>query len=74
MRPRTQRFVKGPFTELAVPLMKTRLYDREAYDATISSLSNKSVSNLPIALKNAQKFTVKLVDQLRSTRAARWLI
>jgi len=72
--PRTQRFIEERFTELAVPVMKTRLYDREAframfsYGGTIAGLSNKSVSNLPTALQNAREFTAEIVDRLRSTR------
>src|SRR5271155_4585499 len=69
--PRTQRFIEERFTELAVPVMKTRLYDREAfraifsYGGTIAGLSNKSVSNLPTALQNAREFTAEIVDRLR---------
>jgi chromosome partitioning protein len=72
--PRTQRFIEERFTELAVPVMKARLYDREAframfsYGGTIAGLSNKSVSNLATALQNAREYTAEIVDRLRGTR------
>jgi len=73
--PRTQRFIEERFTELAVPVMKTRLYDREAfravfsYGGTIAGLANKGVSNLPTALQNAREFTAEIVELLRVAKS-----
>jgi chromosome partitioning protein len=72
--PRTQRHIEKRFMELSVPMLKTRLYDREAfravfsYGGTIDGLADKGVSNLAAALKNARDFTAEVVGQLRSTR------
>jgi hypothetical protein len=70
---------------LAVPVMKTRFYDREAframfsYGGTIAGLSNKSVSNLPTARARARPRTTKLYDRTKERLArthfwTRWSI
>jgi chromosome partitioning protein len=77
--PRTQRHIEERFSELSVPILKTRLYDREAframfsYGGTLAGLAGKGVSNLPAALRNAQEFAAEIVEHLRAggkTRAA----
>ena len=61
--PRTQRHIEQRFAELQVPLLNTRLADREAYRAMFSyggtlrsGLAGRHVSNLDLAIKNARLF------------------
>ena len=59
------------FRELAVPVLKTRLYDREAFRAifsfggSVAGLADKGVSNLSAAVRNAEDLSVEIVEQLR---------
>jgi chromosome partitioning protein len=75
--PRTQRHIEERFLALSVPILKTRLYDREAframfsYGGSLSTLADKSVSNLPAALRNAQEFTAEIVERLRAGQAGK---
>src|SRR5271156_4983854 len=70
--PKTQRFIEERFSELLVPIMETRLYDREPFRAlfsfggSLSSLKDKGMSNLPAALANAREFTAEVVERLRN--------
>jgi len=70
--PKTQRHIEERFLELQVPIMTTRLYDREAYRAlfsfggTLSGLKDKGVSNLATAISNAVEFTSEIVERLRN--------
>jgi chromosome partitioning protein len=70
--PRTQRFIEERFTELAVPMFATKLFDREAfraifsYGGSVSALTEKGVSNLEAAFKNAHELTAELVERLRN--------
>ncbi|SDR63389.1 chromosome partitioning protein [Rhizobiales bacterium GAS113] len=76
IQPRTLRHIEERFNELAVPVMKARLYDREAYRAMFSfggplaSLSDKGVSNLEAALNNARVFTAEVVERLKAGQGA----
>ncbi len=71
IQPKTQRHIQERFIELAVPIMDTKLFDREAYRAlfsyggTLSALSDKGVSNLTAALGNARQYTAEIVEWLR---------
>jgi chromosome partitioning protein len=70
--PKTQRHIEGRFTELGVPMLQTRLFDREAFRAIFSyggsliGLRDKGVSNLAAALQNAREFTAEIVELLRT--------
>jgi chromosome partitioning protein len=69
--PRTQRHIEQRFTELQVPVLNTRLADREAYRAmfsyggTLIGLAGRHVSNLDIAIKNARMFASEILELLR---------
>jgi chromosome partitioning protein len=70
--PRTQRNIEDRFNEAHVPLLQTRLYDREAYRAmfsyggTLSGLVGKGISNLETAIKNAHAYAAEVIQLLRS--------
>jgi chromosome partitioning protein len=72
IQPKTQRHIEERFLELQVPIMATRLYDREPFRAlfsfggSLSSLHDKGMSNLPAALTNAREFTVEVIERLRN--------
>jgi chromosome partitioning protein len=72
IQPKTQRHIEERFLELQVPIMATRLYDREPFRAlfsfggSLSSLQDKGMSNLPAALTNAREFTVEVIERLRN--------
>ncbi len=74
--PKTQRHIEERFTELNVPILATRLFDREAYRAlfsfggSLSALKDKGVSNLPAAISNAVEFTGEIVERLRNGNKA----
>jgi chromosome partitioning protein len=69
--PKTQRHVEARFAELKVPVLHTKLYDREAYRAmfsyggTLAGLEGK-VSNLHAAIKNAHAFVSEVLWHLRA--------
>lgn len=76
--PKTQRHIEESFTEHGVPVMRTKLYDREAYRAifsyggTLTSLADKGVSNLDTAIRNAHAFVGEVIERLRTlTETAR---
>ena len=72
IQPKTQRHIEERFSELLVPIMETRLFDREPFRAlfsfggSLSSLKDKGMSNLPAALANAREFTAEVVERLRN--------
>ena len=77
--PRTQRHIETRFAELQVPVLNTRLADREAYRAmfsyggTLMGLAGRHVSNLDLAIKNARIFAGEVLELLRvgsETKAA----
>jgi chromosome partitioning protein len=69
--PRTQRHIETRFAELQVPVLNTRLADREAYRAmfsyggTLIGLAGRHVSNLDLAIKNARMFAGEVLKLLR---------
>jgi chromosome partitioning protein len=71
---RTQRHIEGRFGEMALPVLVTRVHDREAfrslfsYGGTLSGLSVKAVSNLPAAQENARQFVAEIVERLRGPK------
>jgi chromosome partitioning protein len=74
IQPKTQRHIEDRFRELAVPVLKTRLYDREAFRAifsfggSVAGLADKGVSNLKAAIDNADEFAAELVERLRERK------
>jgi chromosome partitioning protein len=72
IQPKTQRHIEERFVELEVPVLSTRLYDREPFRAlfsfggSLSSLKDKGMNNLPAALTNAREFTVEVIERLRN--------
>ncbi len=77
IQPKTQRHIEERFNELAVPVLSTRLFDREAFRAifsfggTLTGLSDKGVGGLPTAISNAREFTAEVVERLRGGGQAR---
>ena len=74
IQPKTQRHIEDRFRELAVPVLKTRLYDREAFRAifsfggSVAGLADKGVSNLSAAVRNAEDFGAEIVAELRGRK------
>jgi chromosome partitioning protein len=74
IQPKTQRHIEDRFRELAVPILETRLYDREAFRAifsfggSVASLADKGVSNLSAAIRNANDFGAEIVEKLRGQK------
>ena len=74
IQPKTQRHIEDRFRELKVPVLKTRLYDREAFRAifsfggSVASLADKGVSNLSAAIRNADEFSAEIVGKLRGQK------
>ena len=74
IQPKTQRHIEERFPELSVPVLETRLFDREAFRAifsfggTLSGLSDKGVGGLPAALANARDYAAEVVERLRAAR------
>lgn len=72
--PKTLRHIEASFRERDVPVMATRLSDREAFRAlfsfggTVESLADKGVSNLTAAIQNARAFTAEVIEQLRAQK------
>jgi chromosome partitioning protein len=72
IQPKTQRHIEDRFRELAVPVLETRLFDREAFKAvfsyggSVAGLADKGVSNLKAAIANADAFAGEIVDTLRA--------
>ncbi len=70
--PKTQRHIEERFLELSVPVLETRLFDREAFRAifsfggTLTGLSDKGVDGLSTAIANAGAFAAEVVGKLRS--------
>src|SRR5208337_3362489 len=74
IQPKTQRHIEDRFRELAVPVLETRLYDREAFRAifsfggSVAGLADKGVSNLSAAIRNADEFAAEVVETLRGRK------
>jgi chromosome partitioning protein len=69
--PGTQRHIERTFAEREIPVLKTKLFDREAYRAlfsyggTLAGLKAKGVSNVDTAQRNAHAFTAEVVERLK---------
>jgi len=70
--PGTQKHIERTFAERDIPVMQTKLYDREAYRAlfsfggTLATLKDKGVSNVETAQRNAHAFTAEIIERLKS--------
>jgi chromosome partitioning protein len=67
----TQKHIEQSFSQHDIPVMQTKLYDREAYRAifsfggTLATLKGK-VSNLDTAQRNAHAFTAEIIGLLKA--------
>jgi chromosome partitioning protein len=74
IQPKTQRHIEDRFRELKVPVLETRLYDREAFRAifsfggSVAGLADKGVSNLSAAIRNADDFSAEIIHKLRGQK------
>lgn len=74
IQPKTQRHIEERFRELGVPMLETRLYDREAFRSVFSfggpleGLADKGVGGLAAAIANAEAFAGELVGRLRNDK------
>lgn len=74
IRPRTLSSIEAEFAANGVPVLRTRLHDREAFRAlfsfggTLAGLDMANVRNIPAAVANAQAFAREIVDVLRANR------
>jgi chromosome partitioning protein len=74
IQPKTQRHIEDRFREFAVPVLETRLYDREAFRAifsfggSVTGLAEKGVSNVRAAIGNAEDFAAEIVERLRGRK------
>lgn len=74
IRPRTLSSIEAEFAANGVPVLRTRLHDREAFRAlfsfggTLAGLDAANVRNVPAAMENAQAFAREVVDVLRANR------
>ena len=72
--PHTLKHILQSFDERAIPVLKTRLCDREAYRAmfsyggTLQGLAGKRVANTAVAINNAAEFAAEVVQYLRDRR------
>jgi chromosome partitioning protein len=75
IKPRTLAAIETEFKANGVPVLKTRLHDRDAYRAifsfggTAAALDPKNVRNIEAAVKNAQEFAQEIVALLRANRS-----
>ena len=75
IRPRTLSSIEAEFAENGVPVLRTRLHDREAFRAlfsfggTLSNLEASAVRNIPAAVENAQSFAREVVELLRRSKS-----
>ncbi len=74
IRPRTLSSIEGEFAANGVPVLKTRLHERDAFRAlfsfggTLAGLDPASVRNIPAAIENAQAFAQEIIALLRANR------
>lgn len=72
--PHTLKHILLSFEERAIPVLKIRLCDREAYRAmfsyggTLQGLAGKGVANSTTAINNAAEYAAEIVQRLRDTR------
>jgi chromosome partitioning protein len=76
IQPRTQRHIEQTFVARNIPVLQTRMVDREAYRAmfsfggTLRTLDAKNVSNIEAAIANAHELAGEIVTRLRELQAA----
>jgi chromosome partitioning protein len=72
IRPRTLRHIEAELSQSGVPVMKTHLFERDAYRALfvfgggISTLDPAEVSNIKVAKANAESFMREVVAMLKA--------
>jgi chromosome partitioning protein len=72
IRPRTLRHIEAELAQSGVPVMKTHLFERDAYRALfvfgggLSTLDPAEVSNIKVAKSNAEAFTREVVATLKA--------
>jgi chromosome partitioning protein len=75
VRPRTLRHIEAQFDQSDVPVLKTHLFERDAYRALfmfgggVSTLDPKEVSNIKTAKANAESFMREVVAILKAQPA-----
>ena len=76
IRTRTLASIEAELEENGVPVLETRIHEREAFRAlfsfggTLSELDPKQVRNIPAAVENARAFAAEVIDLLKNQRAA----
>lgn len=76
IKPRTFKHIASELTQHDVPVLRTHLFEREAFKAlfsvggTLSTLTSREASNLDAARANAASFVKEVVDRIRRTREA----
>lgn len=72
VRPRSLRHIEAQFDQSDVPVLKTHLFEREAYRALfmfgggVATLDPKEVSNIKTAKANAEAFMREVVGMLKA--------
>ena len=75
IRPRTLRHIEAQFDQSDVPVLKTHLFERDAYRALfmfgggVSTLDPAEVSNIKTAKANAEAFMREIVVCLKAQPA-----
>jgi chromosome partitioning protein len=75
LMPGTQKHVERTFAERGVPVLATKLYDREAFRSvfsfggTLAGLQNK-ISNIDRAQINAHAFAAEVIERLKKAPTA----
>ena len=76
IRTRTLASIEAELEANGVPVLETRIHEREAFRAlfsfggTLSELDPKQVRNIPAAVENARAFAAEVIDLLKNQRAA----
>jgi chromosome partitioning protein len=76
IRTRTLASIEAELEENGVPVLETRIHEREAFRAlfsfggTLSELDPKQVRNIPAAVENARAFAAEVINLLKNQRAA----
>lgn len=74
IRPRTLSSIEAEFSKNDIPVLITRLHERDAFRAlfsfggSLSNLDKSAVRNVPAAIENAQNFAHEIVRILRASR------
>ena len=75
IKPRTLQHIQEEFAKHEIPSFSIQMHEREAYRAifsfggTLQGLDRSQVSNLDVAILNAQAFTAEVLARLRANEA-----